>query len=353
MASISRQFTDGDMTGLMKLFRKVIPGKELLYNQNRLEWLFRTNPCIPETGVPIWVCDNRGEIGACACVLMTRIKLIDKELVAGWLVIVYRDPNYLGGLSLVRLSGLIRKQTGIMLGLGLTDEVFKIAKAFNWYYLGNVPVFIKYFSSRSILEKFVKYRIIGSLFRPLADFILRTIKTTPEPPPDPELDIKMVNSFGTEIDELWETVRSMFPVIVVRDSSYLNWKYVQQPGMNYKLFLFTRKGQPVGYSVIRTTIEDGCQTGLLVDFLSAPTDFRYLVHHAVEYLADENVERIKCSASFGPAKKSLKEMGFTHRETDMRLVFSVSGYDGDHANLQDSEKWFVTRGDSDADRIIY
>jgi len=64
-------------------------------------------------------------------------------------------------------------------------------------------------------------------------------------------DCAPIDSFGAWQDELFSRVAPSYEVLVRRDARYLNWRYVERPGFDYRLWRVTREGRPVGASVLR------------------------------------------------------------------------------------------------------
>lgn len=102
-------------------------------------------------------------------------------------------------------------------------------------------------------------------------------------------------------DALWQRVCRDYPVMVVRDQPYLNWRFACRPDARYTLLVATRGPDLVGYLVLRSTERARVRWGYLVDFLvegSSSSLFALLVEEAVECLRRERVAIISCLASY-------------------------------------------------------
>lgn len=62
------------------------------------------------------------------------------------------------------------------------------------------------------------------------------------------LRIERLERFGAETDELWARTKGDFAGALVRDSKFLNWRYVDHPGP-FKIWLARRGGEAAGYLV--------------------------------------------------------------------------------------------------------
>jgi len=81
--------------------------------------------------------------------------------------------------------------------------------------------------------------------------------------------IESVNRFGKEMDEFWERTRRRYSFLLVRDSTYLNWRYADSP-TPYLSWVAHRNGSVTGYL---TAFMNRSQTNAqLVDLFCDPED---------------------------------------------------------------------------------
>jgi hypothetical protein len=87
--------------------------------------------------------------------------------------------------------------------------------------------------------------------------------------PDATVQIRRVDRAGPEIDRLWRACLADAQLSVVRDSAWVNWRYLTAPSLNYHILLAERAGQPVGYLAYRLEENDGRTWGYIAE-LQAP-----------------------------------------------------------------------------------
>jgi hypothetical protein len=87
------------------------------------------------------------------------------------------------------------------------------------------------------------------------------------------LEVVEVARFGSEMDELWNRVRSDYPLALVRDAEYLRWRYDECAWLPYRRFLLREpdRGRLRGYFVTRPWWQ-GLPIFAVTDFLAAPDD---------------------------------------------------------------------------------
>jgi GNAT superfamily N-acetyltransferase len=164
--------------------------------------------------------------------------------------------------------------------------------------------------------------------------------------------VRRVYRVGTEVDELWERACRDYPVILVRDAQYLDWRFVQRPDAQYTILVAVEARRVVGYMVVRSTDKGGVHWGYLVDYLverRSRSLFSLLLGQAIEHLRRQGVSAISCRVTVPHYRPTLYRHGF------VPWRFGVPGYI--HAGVdvpmpalrgfEDIRRWFVTMGDGD------
>jgi len=107
---------------------------------------------------------------------------------------------------------------------------------------------------------------IPVLLRPLVPlFIFRQ-----RPPASgKETTVQVVSQFDESFDQFWYRVQDKYPVMAVRDSASLAWRFAQFPSRRYHILVARAGDQMLGYTVIRCATVRGIKTGLIMDLLVA------------------------------------------------------------------------------------
>ena len=161
------------------------------------------------------------------------------------------------------------------------------------------------------------------------------------------LDVRPVERFGSDMDDLGRQAGSVYGNHFVRDAEYFNWRYLDSP-RDYRCFAAYREGGLVGVVVVGHTFKHGVSAGFLADLVVAPggsNELRALLARAVEEVrggADALVllpppgrseRRALLAAGFAPTNKKLRFIGKVLRES---------------AHLDErAEAWHFTLGDFD------
>ena len=169
--------------------------------------------------------------------------------------------------------------------------------------------------------------------------------------------ITQVVAFDRRSDALWQRVCRDYPVMVVRDQHYLNWRFVCRPDAKYTLLVATRGSDLVGYLVLRATERAGLPWGYLVDFLvegRSSSLLALLVREAVECLRWERVAAISCLATAPSYRRTLYRQGFYPWYWGPRGYFHpyVDSPDPASQVFLDARQWFLTMGDGDLEMSL-
>ncbi|HLE99117.1 MAG TPA: GNAT family N-acetyltransferase, partial [Gaiellaceae bacterium] len=92
---------------------------------------------------------------------------------------------------------------------------------------------------------------------------------SPEPRTIRGLDIRLVDRFGPDMDELGRRAAAGYGSHFVRDAEYFNWRYLDSP-RDYRCFGAYRASELVGVAVVGHTFKHGISAGFLADLVVAP-----------------------------------------------------------------------------------
>jgi hypothetical protein len=172
-----------------------------------------------------------------------------------------------------------------------------------------------------------------------------------QPACDPSVAISAVGRFGAEMDAFWAELAPSFPAAVRRHAAYLNWKYVDQPHMDYHRFVARRQDKVVGCVILRQGRPPEPNVGVLAELLADPGD-EPLVHallaHAVAHLRRLGVKSILAASSLPSYLAAYRRFGFV----DTQEIVAVWHRSGPAAAWPpvESEGWFLGMGDHDWDQ---
>jgi hypothetical protein len=161
-----------------------------------------------------------------------------------------------------------------------------------------------------------------------------------------------VTQFDERADQIWATAAPFYPVLCRRDRHYLNWRFARFPHAGrYRCLLFSCGQTPVGYAVLRVGEHNGLRAGYVVDFLCPPRWTYALLARCLQIFRRQRVEVVYCLHLNPATKGAFSALGFVRRSSGWPLMIHARDLSPQAvALLRDPRNWFLTAGDSDADR---
>jgi predicted N-acetyltransferase YhbS len=163
-----------------------------------------------------------------------------------------------------------------------------------------------------------------------------------------------IHRFDERFDRFWEERKGDYEIMVVRDSTYLNWRYTDNPMKQYKVFSYIADGHVKGFIVL-TTAFDEVHRGIIMDIMVDSTEKRVvdcLLTTAIDYFYREKMDSVMFwLPEHIPLVGEIEKWGFVHRDTNHTLTVRVLNQPENWVNfddyLKDPRNWYFTLGDSD------
>lgn len=309
-------------------------------------WMYLENPAGPAI---VHSARHQGRIVASFAIAPKVFQIDGGRRLVGKTMDMFTDPAYQG-------MGLIKR---------CTEAVFAQASAAGmagWYVTPSVnsyPIFAGKWGYREDFSlvfraRILKYApILAAAIRPaaLARFVGQVLDGVRRVVPRSRVrlpvgyELAPMQSFGVDADQLWEKVAPGYRVALVRDSAYLNWRYVANPD-DYSIFGLSRAGELVGIVVVAETLRRGVRVGEIVDLVCGVDDvttLRLLVRAATDHARERGLALVQAWSVPGtPLDQRLRGAGLWWRRTDVKFLLSPGFSDG---SIYDGEAWLVTQGD--------
>lgn len=225
--------------------------------------------------------------------------------------------------------------------------------------IGSVPLLVRPLNPERLAMKATGSRVLSKTAS-----VARRVWRTPAPvrrqEAVPGLEIAEVSSFGGSFAIFWDRIQHRFPVMVIRDPAYLNWRYVDVPGRPYVTFAAKSEGEIRGFIVLRAAPLGRFSAGLVADLIVEPSAEgraagRLLIDRAYSHFTEQDLDivaslalrhadefRLLRSRGFWPAPRFLEPRPF-------RLVVCCHDEERSPSRLAyDLRNWYITMGDCDA-----
>jgi acyl transferase domain-containing protein/acyl carrier protein len=323
--------------------------------ESRWRWMFVESARRVGREPQVWLYRDRGRVvghhGAMPVRLEAGGEVFDSAWFADTMVLEGHRSSAVGARLVIESND----EFAVGLSLGQTEKMRKIAVQLGWHQVAPLQTFVLLLRPR---------RVLGDKLHPIAAGALgsglrarQSLKRLFAGRKDEQLDIRPIDAFGGAHDRLWASVREHYRCAVTRDASYLNWKYVTQPGQDFVRLEFGRNGEVVAVAIL--AIDDPgviyqYRRALIVDLVVSPAD-RALVLGVLDAIRREcaarEVDAVTLHLMGEQLEETVQAYGFLRREPTRFLLVSPQRVPA-HARgpLLSPEQWLITMGDSDIDR---
>jgi GNAT superfamily N-acetyltransferase len=224
--------------------------------------------------------------------------------------------------------------------------------------IGAVPLLIRPLNPERLALKTTGSPVLGKT----ASMARRIWRTPPSAPPQagpPGLEMAEVDSFDGSFAVFWDRVQHRYPVMVVRDPAYLNWRFVDAPRGEYRTFAARSDGQIRGYAVLGVAPLGRFTAGLILELLveasaEGRAAGRLLLDRAYAYATERDVDLLAALALRHMDEfRLLRSRGFWVcprflEPRPFRLVVRCLDEEASPSRLAyDLRNWFITMGDCD------
>lgn len=161
-------------------------------------------------------------------------------------------------------------------------------------------------------------------------------------------NIKAIANFDEKFDDLFETVKEKYKIIVCRDSKYLNWRYEENPQNKYYYLVYEKDKKYLGYCIYKMyKVEDGKEQCDIVDILAVNEEiFTEMLSYTVHKMNDIKVEQVNLWINSNEFLECAKKIGFNETYFKTHVTCKIN-CDYLNEDIYDSSNWYLTMGDSD------
>jgi GNAT superfamily N-acetyltransferase len=358
---VSSTYSPQDAQDTIELLHRALGDTEAAAPAYR-EWQCQRGPAGAAVGALAREAQTAHLIGQ-AVAIPTKIRLSGRVFMAGLSLEPVSDPAYQDrGLVADLLRGVCDLSAGegmaLTYGLPGQDSYRTYMGEAGFKGIGSVPLLVRPLDPERLAMKTTGSRVLARTAS-----VARRIWRTPAPVPWqealPGLEIEEVDSFGGSFAIFWERVQHRFPVMVVRDPAYLNWRFVDVPVREYARYAARSEGIVRGFVVLRTASLGRFSAGLIVDLIVEPSAEgraagRLLIDRAYSHFKEQDLDLVAAlSLRHTDEFRLLRSRGFWAsprflEPRPFRLVVRCHDEEPSPRRMAYLLKnWFVTMGDFD------
>lgn len=345
-------YTPHDQAAVLAFRRAMYGADATVAGAPYVHWLYNDAPNRANGRNCLWLYRKAGQLQAHQGGLRIGLKVGAHEHDAVWLLdLMVTPPFRMRGVG-VLLPQIACETTHLALGMEVSDDARRALLRAGWLDLGSVPLYVRPLDLPAVLQQ----RGYGGVWAGIGragNAALRAWDTVHRASTArPGMQLIEVTEFDERADQLWAQASTAYPVLCRRDRAYLNWRWTRFPHEDrYQSFVCMHGDATIGYAVLRVGEHHGLRAGFLVDFLCLPQHTYALVVQCLRMLREQNAQIVYCLHHNPVAGRAFRALGFLRRHSMWPLMLHARDLAPEQmALVQDQRNWFITAGDSDADR---
>ncbi len=285
------------------LFALMERAYDLPVNKDRWRWEYLHNPRSAE--IAVFVAEAEGRIVASTARLPLTLKTGSDRRAAFFSVDSVVDPAFRRMGIMSELYRYTARIMPIMYSKGTNPGMYELLMKFGYRVVRPNTYLVNYLAPvKHLLSKLGVYEPP----RPLPTTV------------DSSGEMLPVKRFGEEFDEFWERASRQYEGVVVKDSAYMNWRYLDIPHLEYQAFYRMVGGKVVSALVLRGNGTSGSIVDVLWDGERAEEPSA-AIGTAKRVFEKGGGLKLSCWGTHRRLRESLRQNRF--RERGAALRFSV------------------------------
>jgi len=346
---VVRDGSEEDLKGILSL-RKIVFGEmeEDKLDPSFWRWQVRQNP---DGAAWIYLVEDRDKIIGHLADLPKRFS-VRGRIVLGTLthdMMVHPDYRRRGVSTATARLGIckVEKEKGeFMTAYSIQVESLNSLLKVGWKQVVRLPVLVFPIRFYGVVDRYLHFKLVSVLIGGIARFFYCILFGRRKKKKGNGVEIKRIHELDEPFDLFWEKAISLYPIMGVRDRTYLNWRYLQHPTRNYVIYRALERGEMKGYIVLRKVELLNFNSAVIVDLLALDSEILHqLVEKGIEHSRQEGTDLLGFIVPKPhPYYHSLRKEGFLPSfKTFQLLVYSHRKEE----ILFDPRGWYLTWGDTD------
>jgi GNAT superfamily N-acetyltransferase len=356
-------YTEADVNELVALCQAQ-PGKAAAITPEYIRWQHSANPAgLAQVGLAKEYGSDR--ILGVVWLMPLRVQVNGEVALGSQSMYALVHPDYRGqGVfsSLVTFCDEEGQRRGFSFSFGFPNpnSYPGFVGRLGWSDLGQARLFLRPLNTRRLLKRRLGSGLLKNALAMAASFGERFLfQPRPLPPGAAQVIVEEIDTKDSALNGFWARVCKKYPVMVVRDALFLDWRYRQIPDRHYKLWAARQDKQIIAIAALRHVLIEGIACGMVVDFLIEPGECgrlggEVLLQRAAEHFHQQDLDLAGClMLPHADEIKALRRQGYLlcpRRLQPQPFRVVVRGFEGGQhsACLLDLRNWFLTMGDFDA-----
>lgn len=348
-----RTATTDDISHILQL-RQTIRNAPISWDDEKYwHWKYLSQPDRDRGEIPCWVFEKADEI--IAAMGFERIQLCVNSNIypAVWSYDIMVHPDYDGRGLGVLMNQVFQSYFSLLLVLGTNERSTRMLERL-FTPLPPLRLWKKLIRTRSTLERRLNSRPVASAMATVLDPLLSAAEYCSRIRVSPEIEIRQLKAFDTQVNLLCDRIQEQNRVLVRRHKDYLNWRFLNNPRHTYNCYGAFIADRLHGYIVTHLTAVGNQTLGVIIDWLcdeesvsNRPSLMRLLLQHATHELARAGADVVHAFAYQHSVEDILRRLWFVRDPAGDIPFFLGACPPTLQEHLRASDNWILTKGDSD------
>lgn len=299
-----RTYKEGDEEGIFELFKAVYP--ERGYKRDEWlrwwRWLYKENPA--GQGI-ICLAEHDGKIVGHRGPIPVQLNIGDNTILGLQSTGSMTHPDYRRRGIFETLANRVQNEAvnrGIDILFGFPNKMSYpgYVKKLQWFDVALKRFMLKPLNWENIVKLKVKNRLLRAILAAGASLLFdKVFFKTRRPTSVDGLAIRQITSFDKKFDEFWNNISGVYPIMLVRNKEYLNWKYnglevgYDRSAEEESCVIFSaeKANKIYGYVVLKPEKRKNMLGGLIFDLLARSEEaMQLLIDRAVTYCRQNGID---------------------------------------------------------------
>lgn len=343
-----KQFELSERPAVLSFLKQAYPDDPRKSDPLFWQWHYLDNPYTSPDDVPLWIVKDGERVVGQAATILVELKVLEETRKAVWILDFILLPEYRGQKLGKRLLLFAREKYPTMLALGFNDASGNVLRSLQWVPMGSINRYQKLLFPAYGLKQTAAFAPLRGLvnvsffpFRPRVSALTGS----------GNYSVREIQHFDQSFDGLWERASANIKCAVARNSSFLEWQFLRQPGKRFHILGLFNGEELSGYVVLffrKPEHGSAPPKAAITDICYDPAGGNELIDELLKAALRVSLEKragsLVTDVSDLLIENRLRHFGFWQiKRSPPFMIYSPTRQDV----MYEPGNWFLTRADSD------
>jgi len=201
--------------------------------------------------------------------IRARIKGKDCSVAMGSNLVIH--PEYRKGVGYARLmrcfNSVFRKDEIPLHYSFISEEAYQRQVIRHPERVATIPTLVKIYNSQEVIDSYVQGPLKKNAMKLASRVSSPFLFSKKRKKRDHTIAVKRYEDFDSRFDEFWQKIQDYHTASVIRDRSFLSWRFAHVSGREYVILAAESEDRLCGYAVLRCATVRGIEAGIVADLM--------------------------------------------------------------------------------------